>query len=246
MQPSWDVSSASILLLQLNPVPLHHLPILGFATGCCEASLILIVQKFGARDYSEMRCVANSLYSLFCRSSYHHLQALSVQIFSVGCERLVYLPWCIPLSSRHRMAFLHLLYNPSGIIRALGDSKRRSGSCFFHCSQHHSRSGLHSRFPDGAFGRSSCNGLFQSVSAVLCYLYMIKHFPILRSTSDERRYESCYVKTLMEHWCTDGTVVFHYGHRQHHASECKQCFGYKVVWQLYRCHAYQDVLHDAV
>ena len=177
--------------------------ILGFCNGCCGGFAIPIAQKFGARDYSEMRrYVANSLYLAA------FLSVVIAIITSLICADI--LRWMRTPGAIFHGAFLYLLvtfigipctffYNLlSSIIRALGDSKTPFWFLLFStvlniildlvCIL---------GFGWGVLGAAVATVFSQGVSAVLCYLYMIKHFPILRSTSDERRYESRYVKTLM-------------------------------------------------
>jgi len=63
----------------------------------------------------------------------------------------------------------------------------------------------------------------QGVSAALCFAYMHRHFEILRSTRDERRFRSRH-GGAPRCWRSgaDGIAVLDHGHRQHHAPKRQQ------------------------
>ena len=148
--------------------------ILGFCNGCCCGFGIPVAQRFGARDYADMRrYVANALRlavgisvtvaivtSIWCADILHAMRTPD-NIF-----RDAYLYLLVTFIGIPCTFFYNLLSN---IIRALGDS--RTPFWFL---------------------------LFSTVlNIALCFAYMHRHFEILRSTRDERRFRSRHARTLL-------------------------------------------------
>ena len=177
--------------------------ILGFCNGCCGGFGIPVAQKFGARDYSTMRrCVIVSLQLAAVMSV---VLALITGIWCDDILRLMRTPENI-----FDEAYAYLLitfigipctffYNLlSSIIRALGDSKTPFWFLLL--------AAVLNIVLDlfcilvlgwGVAGASIATVFSQGVSALLCYLYMMRRFDILRTTPDERRFSRPIALTLL-------------------------------------------------
>jgi putative MATE family efflux protein len=177
--------------------------ILGFCNGCCGGFGIPIAQKFGAHDFSTMR--------RFVWVSIRIAAVMSVVITLVTallCGNILRM-MLTPENIFHN-AYLYLLitfigipctffYNLlSSVIRALGDSKTPFWFLML--------STVLNILLDllcilvlgwGVAGAAIATVVAQGISAVLCYLYMMKHFQVLKSTTDERRYDSRLARTLL-------------------------------------------------
>ncbi|MGM9759593.1 MAG: MATE family efflux transporter [Parabacteroides sp.] len=178
--------------------------ILGFCNGCCGGFGIPVAQKFGARDYAVMRryvavalqlsavfSVAIALLSgFFCRDILRGMQTPDA-IFEGAYDYLFVTFLGIPCTF-----FYNVL---SSIIRALGDS--RTPFWFLLLST------LMNILLDlvcilvlgwGVTGAAIATVFSQGVSALLCYLYMVRKFPILQATSpDDRRFHRGLAGTLL-------------------------------------------------
>jgi putative MATE family efflux protein len=177
--------------------------ILGFCNGCCGGFGIPVAQKFGARDYSTMRrFVAVSLRlaavmsvslavitALLCAWILHLIRTPE-NIFDDAYAYLLITFIGIPCTFYYNLL--------SSIIRALGDSKTPFWFLLF--------STVLNILLDlfcilvlgwGVAGAAIATLIAQGVSAVLCYIYMMRHFDILRTTLSERRYDSKLAGTLL-------------------------------------------------
>ena len=177
--------------------------ILGFCNGCCGGFGIPVAQKFGARDYETMRryvvvslqlaagmsLVLALVTSLLCGDILHMMRTPE-NIFEGAYYYLLITFIGIPCTF-----FYNLL---SSIIRALGDSKTPFWFLLL--------STVLNIVLDlfcilvlnwGVAGAAIATVVAQGVSAVLCYVYMMRHFDILRTTPGERRYNSKLARTLL-------------------------------------------------
>lgn len=177
--------------------------ILGFCNGCCCGFGIPVAQRFGARDYADMRrYVANALRlavgisvtvaivtSIWCADILHAMRTPD-NIFHDAYLYLLVTFIGIPCTF-----FYNLLSN---IIRALGDSRTPFWFLLF--------STVLNIALDlfciltlgwGVLGAAVATVVSQGVSAALCFAYMHRHFEILRSTRDERRFRSRHARTLL-------------------------------------------------
>lgn len=168
--------------------------ILGFCNGCCCGFGIPVAQKFGARDYKSMRryvsvCLQIATVmsviiafaaSLCCVDILRSIQTPD-NIFKGAYDYLLVIFIGIPCTF-----FYNLL---SSIIRALGDSKTPFWFLLF--------STVLNILLDlfcililkwGVLGAGIATVVSQGISALLCYFYIYKHFPILRGTADDRRF----------------------------------------------------------
>ena len=177
--------------------------ILGFCNGCCCGFGIPVAQRFGALDYADMRrYVANALHLAVGISI---SVALLTSIFCADILRAMRTPENI-----FDNAYLYLLvtfigipctffYNLlSNIIRALGDSRTPFWFLLF--------SAILNIALDlfciltlgwGVLGAAIATVVAQGISALLCYIYMYRHFEVLRSTAEERRFRSRHARTLL-------------------------------------------------
>ena len=168
--------------------------ILGFCNGCCGGFGIPVAQKFGARDYATMRrCVVVSLQLAAAMSlilavvtgilcdDILHLMRTPNNIFD---EAYVYL--LITFIGIPCTFFYNLL---SSIIRAL---------LLF--------SAVLNIVLDlftiltlgwGVAGAAIATVFSQGLSAVLCYVYMMRRFDILRTTPAERRFSWPIARILL-------------------------------------------------
>ena len=180
--------------------------ILGFCNGCCCGFGIPVAQKFGARDYETMRrYVAVSLQLAVVMSI---SVALITSLFCSDILRIMQTPENI-----FKDAYLYLLvtfigvpctffYNLlASIIRALGDSKTPFYFLMF--------STVLNVLLDlfcilvlgwGVLGAGVATVVSQGVSAVLCYFYMYRHFPIIQGDKNDRKFRSDIYWGLVFRW----------------------------------------------
>ena len=177
--------------------------ILGFCNGCCCGFAIPVAQRFGARDYSSLR---RYVYSSLKLTAVMSLSLALVASLLCACilrwmstpeEIFVDSYWYLLVTFIGIPAtfFYSLL---SSIIRALGDSKTPFwfllGSSVlnvvldFFCIL---------TLGWGVAGAAIATVFSQALSAVLCYVYMIRKYDILAGTAQERRMDAKYVKKLL-------------------------------------------------
>ncbi|MFA6891428.1 MAG: MATE family efflux transporter [Sphaerochaetaceae bacterium] len=181
----------------------------GFCMGLCAGFTIPVAQRFGAKDFSLMRkYVANTKYLCILFSI-----GLTVLTVAICKPFLLLLQTPSDIVDRAtdyiRIIFLgiplSILYNVvSGIIRALGDSKT---PVFFLVL-----SSLLNIFLDLLFilvfhwdvqGAAFATILSQGVSGLACLIFMKRRYPVLLSTSDERKIRTNLWKPL----CANGVPM---------------------------------------
>ncbi len=177
--------------------------ILGFCNGCCGGFGIPVAQKFGARDYETMRRYV--VVSLQLAAGMSLVLAIVTSLLCGDILRMMRTPDNIFEGAYYYLLITFIgipctyFYNLlSSIIRALGDSKTPFWflllstvlnivlDLFFI---------LVLRW--GVAGAAIATVVSQGISAVLCYVYMVKHFEILRTTPAERRYSGKLARTLL-------------------------------------------------
>ena len=177
--------------------------ILGFCNGCCGGFGIPVAQKFGARDYSTMRRYVSVsiqlaiimsisiafITSLLCADILRMIRTPE-NIFHGAYDYLLITFIGIPFTFSYNLL--------SSIIRALGDSKTPFWFLFL--------STILNILLDffcilvlewGVMGAAIATVVSQGVSAILCYIYMYRHFQILKGTPNERKFQSKLAKTLL-------------------------------------------------
>lgn len=177
--------------------------ILGFCNGCCGGFGIPVAQKFGARDYETMRryvvvslqlaagmsLVLALVTSLLCGDILHMMRTPD-NIFEGAYYYLLITFIGIPCTF-----FYNLL---SSIIRALGDSKTPFWFLLLSTVLNIVLDLFCILVLDwGVAGAAIATVVAQGVSAVLCYVYMMRHFEILHTTPAERRYNPKLARTLL-------------------------------------------------
>lgn len=165
--------------------------VIGFCMGVCNGFAIPVAQKFGAKDYVTMRrFIANSVWlsigfaavmtvlvSVFCRQILT-LMRTPEDIFEYAYIYIVIVFIGIPAT---------YLYNIlSGIIRAIGDSKTPLA---FLVISSVLNIGLDliliMVFKMGVAGAAVATVLSQLISGILCLIYLIYKFEILRVQKEE-------------------------------------------------------------
>lgn len=171
---------------------------LGFCIGICCGFAIPVAQKFGAGDYKEMRrsifhgivltvlfgVVLTLACTLLCSPILHMMQT-SDTIFANAYIYLLIIFLGIPFN---------LLYNfLAGILRAVGDSKTPFNflivSTFLNiildvvCIM---------VFQWGCAGAAIATVASQAVSGILCLIYIIKKYDMLKIQPDERKWDGRY------------------------------------------------------
>ena len=176
--------------------------VIGFCLGVCSGFAIPVAQRMGAKDYPQMRrYVANAAYlsalialvltivtGVFCRDILTAMRTPE-DLFE-GANAYIFIIFMgIPV------VFLYNLL--ASIIRSLGDS--RTPVYFLALS-----AGLNIVldlmfilcFNAGVAGAALATVLSQAVSGVACLVYMVKKFPILRVTREERQLDWTACKGL--------------------------------------------------
>lgn len=177
--------------------------ILGFCNGCSCGFGIPVAQKFGARDYSTMRRYVSVSLQLSVVLSV--IIAIITSLYCADILRLIRTPENIfdDAYAYLLVTFIGVpctfLYNLlSSVIRALGDSKTPFWFLLFSTILNILLDFFCILVLDwGVLGASVATVFSQGVSALLCYLYMYRRFQILKSTSNERKFQPKLAKTLM-------------------------------------------------
>lgn len=177
--------------------------ILGFCNGCSCGFGIPVAQKFGARDYVMMRrSVAVSLQLSLVMSV---MIALITSIYCADILRIMRTPENIFEGAYAYLLVTFIgvpctfLYNLlSSIIRALGDSKTPFWFLLF--------STILNIILDlfcilvlkwGVLGAAIATVFSQGISALLCYVYMYRHFQILKGEAKEHKFQLHLARTLL-------------------------------------------------
>jgi putative MATE family efflux protein len=180
--------------------------VLGFVIGICSGFCIPVSQRFGAGDITEMRrFAANAVYlcaffavvvttvTLLFTRQLLELIAVPDKIIDLSYSYIIFIFGGIPAA----MAFNVL----ACLLRALGDSK---SPLYFLAVSSVVNVGLDLLFIIG-FGFNELEDvkyiglatvIAQTVSALLCFIYVRKNFPILRCTKEEKKFSFEHSKKL--------------------------------------------------
>lgn len=176
--------------------------VLGFVQGVCAGFAIPVAQMFGSKEYSAMRryvgntiwisvIFALSLTAITCLLCTNILQWMDTpdDCFSEAYNYIFVIFLGIPVT---------FLYNIlSGIIRSVGDSKT---PVFFLILSSLINVGLDLfmivTLGMGVSGAAWATVISQLVSGVLCLVYMIKRFDILRLNKEELKLDRYYIGRL--------------------------------------------------
>ncbi len=167
----------------------------GFCMGVCSGFAIPVAQKFGAGDYKGMRkFVATSAWLAVVFSA---VMTAAVGILCMDILRWMDTPSDI-IDGAYQYIFVIFmgipvtyLYNLlAGIIRSLGDSKT---PVYFLLLSSVLNIGLDLItilvLGMGVGGPAYATVIAQGFSAVLCLIYMLKHYPILKMTAEEKKFD---------------------------------------------------------
>lgn len=174
----------------------------GFVIGLCSGFAIPVAQRFGARDYKDMRRFA---------ANAGWLSAAAATVMTAGISFLTWniLVWMKTPENIIQGAYDYIfyiflgipatfLYNLlAGIIRSLGDSKT---PVYFLVLSSMLNIGLDLFFIAGmgcgVEGAAYATVISQAVSGLLCFLYMKKKFTVLKMEPDEIRPDKNHIRIL--------------------------------------------------
>lgn len=177
--------------------------ILGFCMGICSGFAIPVAQSFGARDYSEMRryvvhsaklCVGLSLLlgvstALLCPWILRTM-GTPEDIIQDATDYIRIIFAAIPVTMMYNMA--------AGILRSLGDSRTPVLFLVMAALLNVALDLLCILvFRMGVAGAAWATAISQLCSGVGCVLFLLKNFPILKTTPAERKIEKRYALHLM-------------------------------------------------
>ena len=176
--------------------------VIGFCMGICNGFAIPIAQCFGAKDYGNLRkytanCVWLSVFfavlmtvgvSIFCKNILKLMNTPS-DIFEYAYSYIFIIFLGIPVT---------FLYNIlSGIIRALGDSRLPLIFLIISSVINIALDFVTIKWLGmGVEGPALATIISQGISGVLCLIYMIKKFEMLRVKGGEWRPERHHIITL--------------------------------------------------
>ncbi len=173
--------------------------VIGFALGVCTGFSIPVAQEFGAGNYKKMRkYIAHSIYLCIVTTIILTIitmltakQLLTVmntpqEIFADAYNYII-----VIFAGIFATVFYNML---SGILRAVGDSK---SPLIFLVVSSLLNIGLDLlfiiTFNMGVFGAALATVISQAISGVLCLIYMIKNYDILKFEKDELKLDSKYI-----------------------------------------------------
>ena len=174
----------------------------GFCIGVCSGFSIPIAQRFGAGDYHGLRkFTANAGW---LSAAFAVVMTAVVGVLCMDILRWMQTPEDIIQGAYDYIFIIFLgipvtyLYNMlSGIIRSLGDS--RTPVYFLLLSS------VMNIFLDvftilvmgmGVDGPAYATVVSQGISGLLCLVYMIKHYPVLKMTEEEKKPDPNMMKIL--------------------------------------------------
>lgn len=177
--------------------------IMGFATGTCSGLTIPVAQFFGAKDeHNVRRCVANSLYVVLAVT----VVLTTVTMLSTRqILELMQTPSDIIDGAYDYLIVIFagmgvtLLYNLlSGILRALGDSKTPLYFLIIASLLNVVLDLVFIQvFHSGVAGAAYATVISQGVAALLCLVYMIWKFPLLRITGADWQYSWSHIRRML-------------------------------------------------
>ena len=177
--------------------------VLGFCTGICSGFAIPVAQRFGRKDYDGIRRIVGNI--LWLSLGFALVTTVTVCLL---CSRI--LTWMHTPQDTFSYAYTYILivfmgipsivlYNVlSGIIRSLGDSRSPLFFLIF--------SSLLNIVLDlalilwahwGVAGAAVATVVSQLVSGILCFLYMLRRFPLLRLSREDLRPRKAECRLLL-------------------------------------------------
>ncbi|MCD8149798.1 MAG: MATE family efflux transporter [Clostridiales bacterium] len=178
--------------------------IIGFCFGTCSGMGVPVAQQFGAKNFSSMRrYVMNAAYLSI-------LIAIAITVaMALLCDNI--LLWMSTPEELFAQSYRYLLiiflglpftilYNvTSAIIRALGDSKTPFYFLILSTILNIVLDLIFIIvFQMGVAGAALATIAAQAVSGVLCLIYMVKKYEILRCEKEERQFKPVYIGNLVK------------------------------------------------
>ncbi|MCI8510973.1 MAG: MATE family efflux transporter [Lachnospiraceae bacterium] len=174
----------------------------GFCIGVCSGFAIPVAQKFGAGDYKGLRKFAAN--AGFLSAVFAAVMTVAVGFLCMDILRWMGTPKDIIQGAYDYIFVIFMgipvtyLYNLlSGIIRSLGDSRT---PVYFLLLSSVMNIGLDFFtilcLGMGVGGPAAATVVSQGVSALLCLIYMVRRYPILRMTKEERKPDAAMLKVL--------------------------------------------------
>ncbi len=176
--------------------------VIGFATGLCTGLSIPVAQMYGAGNHKGMRSyMLNAAYISGIAAA---ILTILTMVFCRPLLQLMQTPESI-LDDAHNYLFVMfaglsatILYNLlAGFLRAMGDSKT---PLVFLAISSVLNIGLDflmiMAFDLGVMGAALATVIAQGISALLCLVYMYKHYDILTFEKDEFAFRSDYCGKL--------------------------------------------------
>ena len=177
--------------------------IIGFVMGTCSGIAIPVAQTFGAKQNSDLRryvfngavvvavlaVITTMMTCLLCRKILIWMNT-PTNILEDAYKYLIVIFIGIPFTFLYNML--------SGIIRSLGDS--RTPFIFLLISTVINILGdllFILVFHMGVMGAGIATISAQAISGILCLIYMMKHFKILKMEKEELQVKAEYVKKLL-------------------------------------------------
>ncbi len=176
--------------------------VIGFVLGVCTGFAIPVAQQFGSKDFAAMRKYVGN--TIFLAAIFAVILTAATGVFCTQILKLMNTPEDV-FQQAHDYIFVIFLGIPatflynilSGILRSVGDSKT---PLYFLMISSLLNVGLDvfmivvMRL--GVSGASLATVISQLVSGVLCLIYMIKRFDILRLKKEDMRPEKYYIGRL--------------------------------------------------
>lgn len=176
--------------------------IIGFVLGTASGFCIPIAQFFGARDYKNLRrSVANMIYLAVVISA---IFTLLTMLFTRDILELLETPSDIFEEAYHYIIVIFagmsatMFYNIlAGLLRALGDSRSPLVFLIISSILNIGMDFLFIYLFQSVMGASIATVLAQLISGLLCLIYIIKKFPILRLTREDMKPSPMLMKKLL-------------------------------------------------
>ncbi|MCL2019835.1 MAG: MATE family efflux transporter [Oscillospiraceae bacterium] len=177
--------------------------VLGFVVGLCSGFCIPVSQRFGAGDITEMRrfaanviflcvffaIVLTTLTVIFTRQLLHLID-VPEEIIELSYSYIIFIFGGIPAAMAYNIL--------ASMLRALGDSK---SPLYFLAIASIINVLLDILFilvlGTGVMGAGIATVIAQTVSAVLCFVYIRSNYPILRFTKEEAKFSPEHAKKLL-------------------------------------------------
>ena len=177
--------------------------VLGMCNGVCAGFAIPVAQKFGQKDFKGLRRVVGNMIWL------GSIIALTITLVTTTLCRQI-LQWMDTPVETFSYAYTYIwliflgipatmLYNLlSGIIRSLGDSRTPLVFLILSSLMNVALDVLFIvAFHMGVAGAGWATLLSQLISGVLCLVYMVKRFPLLRLSREDVRLRWIYARHLL-------------------------------------------------